>query len=463
MNSKNFILSFSALILLLSSCGADPDTNKWVTTSTNQGSLEMVISASGTLQATNTVEVGTQVSGVVQEVLVDFNDVVKAGQVIARLDDRMLHASLQQADAALRQAELQLAQRKRAYQDALRFNSGEQVDLSVREAEASRSQVKAQLDLAQRNFERYQNLYENGAASRLEYENKQMEYERLRASYAAANASVDRSKANLSNVDVQRSQEDMLAAQANLKSATAALQQAQVNLEHTEIRSPIDGVVLSRNIEHGQTVAASFQTPILFTIANDLTQMEIEASVDESDIGFIQTGQVVSFTVDAFGQETFQGEVQEVRLQPKVISNVVIYTVIISAQNENQRLMPGMTANLDVVTEQVEDAVLVPIAALNFQPSNVGDFNWQGQLTSNTNSYDRSGVVWQLDQGELKPLRVGILLNNGRWVAIDSPTVKSGIELVIGEEQAERRKSEEKEAQSPFMPSLPGSNKNQAS
>ncbi|MEL7423977.1 MAG: efflux RND transporter periplasmic adaptor subunit [Bacteroidota bacterium] len=463
MNNKIFILHLGALILFLSSCGKGPETSTWVTTSADQGSLEMVISASGTLQATNTVEIGTQVSGVVEEVLVDFNEVVKAGQVIARLDDRMLHASLQQADAALKQAELQLAQRQRAYQDALRFNSGQQADLSVREAEASRAQVKAQLDLAQRNFERYQNLYENGAASRLEYENKQMEYQRLQANYAAANASVDRSKVNLSNVDVQRSQEDVLAAEANLKSAKAALQQAQVNLEHTEIRSPIDGVVLARNIEDGQTVAASFQTPILFTIANDLTQMEIEASVDESDIGFIQTGQSVSFTVDAFGQETFQGEVQEVRLQPKVISNVVIYTVIISAQNESQRLMPGMTANLDVVTEQVEDAVLVPIAALNFQPSNADEFNWKDHPSAGSTNYNRNGVVWQLHQGALKPLRVGILLNNGRWVAIDSSTVKPGIELVIGEEQAQRRKAEEKEAQSPFMPSLPGSNKNQAS
>lgn len=455
------LLYSSTLILLLSACSAEQTANNWQTTSVDRGGLEMVISASGTLKATNTVEIGTQVSGVIEEVLVDFNDDVKAGQVIARLDDRMLRASLQQAHASVQQAELQLAQRERAYADAQRFNSGEQTDLSVREAEANRQQIKTQLGLAQRNFERYKNLYEKGAASRLEFESKQMEYERLQANYNAASTSVDRTKANLSTVDLQRTREDLLTAKANLQSARAAYRQAAVNLEHTEIRSPIDGVVLSRNIENGQTVAASFQTPILFSIANDLTKMEIEASIDESDIGYIQKGQAVSFTVDAYGQASFTGEVKEIRLQPAVVSNVVIYTVIIATQNADQQLMPGMTANLDIVTEQIKDALIIPVTALHFQPPTASQRAVPASMPE-TNSKDRS-VIWQLVGDQLAPVQVEILLNNGRFAAVASDELSKGSIIVTGYEPQKTRGKADKEAQSPFMPSLPSRNNKQAS
>lgn len=455
------LIYISTLILLLSSCSAEQTENNWKTSTVDRGELEMVISASGTLKATNTVEIGTQVSGVIEEVLVDFNDEVKAGQVIARLDDRMLRASLQQAQASVQQAELQLAQRERAYADAQRYNNGEQTDLSVREAEANLQQIKAQLDLAERNFNRYKNLYEKGAASRIEYENKQMEYERLQANYNSASTSVDRTKANLSSVDLQRTREDLLTAKANLQSARAAHRQAVVNLEHTEIRSPIDGVVLSRNIEHGQTVAASFQTPILFSIANDLTKMEIEASIDESDIGYIQQGQPVNFNVDAYGQASFTGTVQEVRLQPTVVSNVVIYTVIIATENKDQQLMPGMTANLAIVTEQVKDALIIPVTALHFQPNTTDGVAVPASLPESTAKESR--LIWKLEDGQLVPVQVGILLNNGRFAAVESSELTAGSTLVTGYEQQKARGAADKEAQSPFMPSLPPRNNKQSS
>lgn len=463
MHTKHIITVLSIASLLLSSCQRNTQTD-YLTTPVTQGNLVMTISASGTLKATNTVEVGTQVSGVINEVLVDFNDKVVAGQVIARLDDRMLRAALQQAEAVVRQAEVQLSQQQRAYEHAQRYNSGATADLSVLEAEASRQQVKAQLDLARRNYERYENLYEKGAASRLEYESKQMEYERLQANYEAATAMVDRSKANLSNVDLQQSLEQVRISEANLKSARASQQQARINLEHAEIRSPIDGVILSRTVENGQTVAASFQTPILFTIAKDLTQMEIEASVDESDIGFIRVGQAVDYTVDAYGQTAFSGEVQEIRLQPQVISNVVIYTVVISTDNPDQKLLPGMTANLDVTTDKVDNSILIPVTALSFQPPQEVLASWKEYLQNDAiarqtaNRNGEAGLIWLLDEEEIRPLRVWVSLNNGRQAAIESPDITPQDQVITGIQKVERGRKAEGEAKSPFMPKLPSRN-----
>lgn len=461
-----YIFSFlGAIALLLSSCQQKKQEEYWITTPVTQNDLSMAISASGTLKATNTVEVGTQVSGVINEVLVDFNDKVKAGQIIARLDDRMLQAALQQAEAAVSQAELQLSQRQRAYQDAQRYNAGTEADLSVIEAEASRQQVKTQLDLAQRNFERYQNLYNKGAASRLEFESKQMEYERLQANYDAATAMVDRSKANLSSVDLRQSLEQLKMAEANLQSARANRQQAAINLGNTEIRSPIDGIILSRTVENGQTVAASFQTPILFTIAKDLTQMEIEASIDESDIGFIQLGQPVNYTVDAYADKDFSGKVQEIRLQPQVISNVVIYTVVINTDNPNQHLLPGMTANLDIITNEANDALLVPVTALSFQPPAPVLANWQEYLQHNTppqqaqDSNGDTGWLWLLNgQEEIRPVQAKITLNNGRQVAIESDDITPKDLVVTGLQETSTKRRGKEKAKSPFMPTLPGQN-----
>ncbi len=263
------------------------------------GDIESVITCSGTLSPLTTVEVGTQISGIISEIYVDFNDKVEEGQLLARLDTLLLEASLMDAEASLERAE-------------------------------------AQLELAQSDYDRNKPLYEKGLISEAEF-----------LPYSIA-------------VKTQK---------ASLKSARASFKRASQNLQYAEITSPIAGKVIERNVEEGQTVAASFSTPTLFIIAEDLKQMEILAEVDESDIGRIKEGQSVKFDVQAYEDTIFKGVVKQVRLQPAVVSNVVTYTVIVQATNENELLLPGMTATVDFIIDQCKDALLAPNAALRFQPT----------------------------------------------------------------------------------------------
>ncbi len=264
-----------------------------------RGDIENAISSTGTLNAKGTVEVGTQVSGTIDKVFVDFNDKVRKNQILAVLDTTLLAAS-------------------------------------VREAEANLRKTQAQYDLSLTKYEDAQELHKNEFISELDFKTAKVDYE-------TANAA-------------------LLSAQANLE-------RAQANLKYAVIRSPINGTVIDRSIEPGQTVAASFSTPTLFVITEDLSQMEIHAYVDESDIGQIKEEQSVRFTVDAYPDETFTGSVREIRLQPETIQNVVNYTVVVDATNDKGLLLPGMTATVDFLVEQRKDILLIANSALRFQPT----------------------------------------------------------------------------------------------
>jgi HlyD family secretion protein len=431
----------------------------WDTEPLSTGTIRQLVAASGTLSATNTVEVGTQVSGVIEEINVDFNDEVTKGEVIARLDIRNLKAALDQASAELTQAEIQVAQKKRALEFAKKYNPGDVADLSVLEAEASLSQIKAQLDQAERNYKRYEELLEKGVVARIEYETKLTEYEQLKASYESMLANLNRTKANVGTVDLQKSQEDLRLAEANLASARANSDRAKINLQYASIVAPINGIVLSRNIEVGQTVASSFQTPVLFIIADDLTKMEIEASIDEADIGLIRKSQKVNFTVDAFLNETFTGEVEEIRLQPEIVSNVVTYTVIISAPNDQLKLMPGMTASMEIVTDERTDALRTPIAAINFDPPDdyrqpyETELQKMRQIGAGQNSWN-SGILWILDGNQPVPKAVRTGLSDDQYIEITEGDVQTGEVVVKGTLTTE--KSPQNQQSSPFMPRRPG-------
>ena len=271
---------------------------KWRTSPVEQGPLQVTVTATGTLQAVVTVQVGTQVSGTVSEINADFNSRVKRGQVIARIDSTLLRAALSDA---LSNLEKTVAQERQAA-DALK---------------------------------RTQALFERALVSQSDLDQ------------SVANASVGK---------------------ANLSSAKAQVDRARINLRYATIVSPIDGTVLSRAVDVGQTVAASFNTPTLFTIAGDLAQMQVQASVDEADIGKVQMGQHATFTVDAYPDTVFAGEVKQIRLNPVVNQNVVSYDVVISVPNPGLRLMPGMTANLSIAVARKENALQVPAAALRFAP-----------------------------------------------------------------------------------------------
>lgn len=291
------ILAAVAAGVVLAVRDSDAATSSYRFVELEQGDVEALVAATGQLGAVTTVQVGTQVSGQVTDIFVDFNDQVRRGQLIARIDDTIL-----------RQA--------------------------VLDAEANLEGVQADLERRQWEFERTSELFEYQSVTESEY--KTAEY-------------------------------DFAAARATVKTAQVSLDRTRTNLAYTEIYAPIEGVVVERNVEPGQTVAASMSTPQLFLIANDLTDLEILAAVDESDIGQISEGQTARFTVQAYQDETFLGEVRQVRLQSDVQENVVNYTVVVSVRNEDGKLLPGMTATVDFIVDRVEDVLKVPNAALRFR------------------------------------------------------------------------------------------------
>jgi len=268
------------------------------TAKVEKGKISNIVTATGTIEAVTSIEVGTQVSGIIEKIYVDFNDIVKQGQLLAQLDKKQLTAQLEQSSASLDQAKAQLT-----YQEA--------------------------------TFTRLKALYEKKLIAQSDYDQALYNYENAKSSVKNAQSSYDRNK---------------------------------VNLDYSTISSPIDGVVLNRAIEEGQTVAASFNTPTLFTIVNDLTQMEVETSVDEADIGKVKEGQRVEFTVDAYSEKKFEGKVSEVRIQPTTTNNVVTYSVILSAPNPDKELMPGMTASAIIYVEEKDSVLMLAGKATRFSP-----------------------------------------------------------------------------------------------
>lgn len=288
--------------------------------------ISRIVASSGAIAPLITVEVGSQLSGQVLELNSDFNDEVSSGDILARIDPQTFETRVQEAEASLEVASAQVA---------------------VSQANLERARVD--LNVAERTFNRAQELLGRGTFSESQYDSAE-------SGLAAAQAGLQIAQANLRNSRASQQQR-----QANLDSA-------RVDLERTFIRSPIDGVVIDRQIDEGQTVAASFNAPVLFLIAQDLSRIQIEAEIDEADIGQIEDGQSVSFDVDAYPGRTFEGEVVQVRLAATDSQNVVTYTVVIEANNPGQRLLPGMTANVTITTGEVEGALAAPNAALRFTP-----------------------------------------------------------------------------------------------
>jgi HlyD family secretion protein len=299
------------------------------TSAATTGEVRRIVAASGAVRALVTVEVGSQLSGQLLEVLVDFNDIVEEGQVIARLDPQTYETRVREAEAsqATALASLQLQR-------------------------ATLTRVRANTRTAQLDYDRTLTLSERGNASAAALDN--------------ARAALDAAQA-----DVAVAQAQIASAEAVLRQREATLEGSRIDLERTTIRSPINGIVVDRAVDEGQTVAASLSAPVLFTIAQDLSQVQIDAQVDEADIGQIQEGQTVSFSVDAFPDNQLEGVVDQIRLAPVALNNVVTYTVVVSANNPGQRLLPGMTANMDIVTGERDGVLRVSNSALRFRPSPV--------------------------------------------------------------------------------------------
>ena len=319
--------------------------------------ITQIVEATGTIEPINTVSIGSQVSGRIDEIFVDYNSHVEKGQLLAQIDTSLFKAQLQQAEA------------------------------NINNARATLQKNKALLDYDTKTYHRYKNLYERNLVSKNDLDEAESAYKSDLAQVAAAKASI-------------------MQAEANYATASA-------NMGYTKIVSPVKGIVISKEVEVGQTVAASFQTPTLFTVAEDLTKMQIETSVSEADIGKVAVGQDVNYTLDGYPDLVFTGKVSQVRLSPTTESNVVTYTVIIEVENNEGKLLPGMTANVSIITGKKEDILTVPNVALKFT------------VAGNTQKYDKKGI-WIDKKG--KPVRINIEtgVSDDNYTEIISDKIKEG-------------------------------------
>ncbi|MGA3015140.1 MAG: efflux RND transporter periplasmic adaptor subunit [Bacteroidales bacterium] len=456
---KKYWITLTALVIILA-IGAwfwfgnkSSSAIQWRTGKVEKGDIKLVVTATGTLSADTTVQVGTQVSGVIDRILVDFNAVVKKGQVIAVLDTTYLASSVEDANAAMYRAQIAV-------------------------------------DLAKITYTRDKELLDEKVIAQSDYD----------LAYS-----------------------DYMTALGNARSAKSALDRAKINLKYATIVAPVSGVVISRAVDRGQTVAASFSTPTLFAIANDLTKMQVQASIDEADIGKIKNGQDVTFTVDAYPDQTFSGTVSQIRLEPTIVSNVVNYTVIIDVPNLDLKLMPGMTANITVMIQQVQNVMKIPASALKFWPpqdyldkamkeypdsvkkfltrllefrkrmngqrgtgtfanggnaagqvgfagaartpnqgasnGSYGQGRGQGQNGQGTDARrggrSRFGLVWiRTIDNKLIPHRVTTGLSDGSTTEVDS-NLNEGDEVVVGIINTQSSSSTTQTQQSPFQPQMP--------
>jgi HlyD family secretion protein len=344
---------------------------KFRTVRVERGPLTAAVSATGNLNAVITVQVGSQVSGQIQDLLVDFNSIVKKNQVIARIDPDIFVAKVNQAKADLDSAKATVLNQEAQVERARADVENARAAYSESKAQTAKAQV-AVVD-AKRDFDRKTELFARKLIARSDLDSSQ-------AGHDSAIAQVDSAKAheqaldsaiNSATAQLRVVQAMLVSARAQVDQKNAALKQAQLDLDHTTILAPVDGIVVSRQVDVGQTVAASLQAPILFTIAQDLTKMQVETSVDEADIGRLKLDDRASFTVDAFPGETFTGTVTQIRKAPQVVQNVVTYTVIVGVENPSGKLMPGMTANVKLVVAQKANALKIPNAALRFRPAGV--------------------------------------------------------------------------------------------
>lgn len=433
---------------------------EWETIQVEKGDMNKVVTATGTLEPVTEVQVGTQVSGEISDIYVDFNSQVIKGQVIAMIDTTNLAAQ-------------------------------------VFDAKANYSRKSILLDQAEREYNRITKLFKERVVAQIE---------------------------------MDKVLDDFQTAKLNLLSAETQLNRAKINLDYATIRSPIDGIVISKNVEQGQTVAASFNSPTLFNLVNDLTKMQVEASIDEADIGQIEVDQKVDFSVDAYPDEFFKGIVRQIRLKPVIVSNVVTYTVIIDVSNPDMKLMPGMTATITVLIDSRNDVLKVPSKALNFSPPSdylayyyeslpdsmkqginemrermvermksmglsdkeienslervnqlamfrqggggrpASGFNMGGRMGSgsrmdrqnmnrqhgNTNR-GNSGRIWIKENETIRPLMVFTGLSEGGFVEIRSVSLQEGMEVVMGVEYDEKKvKNKNQNPRSPFMPTMGG-------
>jgi HlyD family secretion protein len=373
-NKKQLIITALGVVLVGGAggyflWGRGASTEEYITAKVERGNIRNTVSATGTLQAVTTVLVGSQVSGKITDLFVDFNAIVKKGQVVAQLDPDVYQAQLASQRANLEQARANLADAEARVLAAEATIESQKAGVSS--ATANLSALKAQRDDAESLLRRQESLAKSGLIPDRDLDASRTNYNAAEARYKQAAAQLDQAKVS----ERMSASSGLAQAKAQVKQAKAQIQQveeavktAEVNLSYTTITSPIDGIVVARSVDKGQTVAASLQAPTLFTIANDLTQMQVIANIDQADIGVINQSNRVSFTVDAFPGQNFSGTINQIRLSPQNVQNVITYNVVIDVNNPELKLKPGMTANLTITIAERQDTLKIPNAALRFRP-----------------------------------------------------------------------------------------------
>ena len=372
-NKKKAIIVSLAAVLLI--CGGFAYTKKhprisYETQKLEKCTITQVVEASGTINPVNTVSVGSTVSGLIKAIYVDYNSQVKKGQLLAQIDPANFQATVDQ----------NLAQ--------------------INSAEADLARLQAVTEMSRKTYTRYKNLYAKNFIAKSELDQAESDY-----------------KSNLAQIG---------AARAKISQSRATYQTALTNLGYTKIIAPVDGTVIARKIDLGQPVAASFQAPELFTIAQDLTKMQIEVSVSEADIGKVKEGQDVTYTLDGYPDSIFNGKVTQVRLEPTTVSNVVTYSVIVEVDNEDLTLKPGMTANVSIITSKSEDVICAPSVALKYSPE------------TNGQKYHTQGI-WVLENKQPKRVEIKTGASDDSRVEIVSKDIKEGDLAIIGSSNVVKR------------------------
>ena len=404
----------------------------FLTAPIERGSIATLVKASGTVEVVVNVDVSSQLSGRIAEVFVGFNDAVKAGQPIAQLDQEIFSARVNEAKAALRVANAAAQLNKAALERAK--VAVENARTAKKQAEAQSAAISARQDELERDFQRKFELRRTGSGTERDLGEARAQRD---AGAADLKASVEQIAMKAQAIAIADAETDM--ADANLENAKAvveqkqaALDQARLDLERTVLRAPIDGVIIKRDVNPGQTVAVSLEAKTLFKIANDLREMEVHGKIDEADVGQLKVGQTAQFTVDAYPDRTFSGQVLQIRKAPEVVQNVVTYTTIVSAPNPDLLLLPGMTTQLRIVVSDTRGILKIPSQALRFRPNDASPPS-DHQGGSQAASSQTSGTVWLIgDSGRPKPVAVRLGVSDDNSAELLEGALAEDQQVIIG-------------------------------
>ncbi len=437
---KKYLIGIAILVLVMAGGFAfyqfsspNGSNHKFRLARVERGEVNLVVTATGTINPVINVLVGSQVSGTIKALYADFNSQVREGQVIAQIDPAIFEAQVEQGRASVLNAQANL------------LNA--QANLENAKANLTKADV-AVLD-AKRTLDRNQPLLEKKIIAQATMDTTQTNYDTAVAQRDAAKAQVESAKSQIESFKAQ------------IEQTKAALRVAETNLRYATIRSPVNGTVISRNVDVGQTVAASLQAPTLFTIAKNLAEMQVDSNVSEADVGRIAVGQEATFTVDAYPERIFHGKVSEIRNAPIIVQNVVTYDVVIVVENKDLKLKPGMTANVSVMIAHRDGALKIPNAALRFRPDSTKRESGKGGPPQKAgerkkpaeNDQGRPGRVWVLSpEGKPTPVSVTLGITDGTSSEVIGGNLQEGAEVII--EGSSNKKAQNQTGTVPFMPRM---------